>query len=685
VRRIVTFASLVAVYFASGKLGLSLAFVHESATAVWPPSGIALAALLVLGLRVWPALLAGAFLVNITTSGDLPSSIAIAAGNTLEGIVAAWLVMRYANGRRAFERAVDILRFTVFGAIAAPVIAATVGTTALVAFGLAARADYASIWGTWWCGDAVGAIVFPPLILLWPSSARAIQVRARPIEGAALALTTGLVSAAIFGDTPLGRLHEPLEFLVVPLLLWAALRFGAFETAVTVVFMGAIAFSGTIAGYGPFVRPDPNAALLLFQAFLGFRMPVLLAVAAEVAARTKTEAEVRRLNEDLEARVRERTEALLRSQEHLTEAQQIGQVGSWEWDIPQNVLRWSEELYRLYGATREQAASYEAFLGFVHPEDREAVRTVVARTLATHTPFSVEHRIVRPDGEVRVMHGQGRVVVNEAGDPVRMVGTGQDVTERWQATEERAQLLGEQMARRRAEEANKAKDEFLATLSHELRTPLNAALGWAHMLRTMPLDEHRRTKVTDAIHRNLLLQARLVSDILDVTRMSIGSMRIEQGLAPLAAVMAGAVEMVQELATSKNVAIHISPAAWSVILPGDESRLQQVIWNLLANAVKFAKNGGRVDVDVVPAGGSVTIAIQDDGPGIDPAFLPHVFEQFRQADPSPTREHSGLGLGLAIASHIVELHGGTIVASNTPGSGARFTICLPAASATMGS
>lgn len=684
-RQVLTFLLFVAVYVAAGKIGLSLAFVHESSTAVWPPSGIALAALLIVGLRLWPAVFAGAFLVNITTSGHLGSSVAIAIGNTLEAVVAAWLVNRYANGRHAFERAADILRFTVLGAMAAPLIAATVGTTALVTAGLADSADYLSIWGTWWCGDAVGSMVFPPLVLLWPSSMQAFQSRKRPVEAVALALITGILSAVIFGDTPLGRLHEPLEFLIVPLLLWAALRFGAFETTLTILFMGVIAFIGTLAGYGPFVRPDANTSLLLFQAFLGFRMPVLLAVAAEVAARAATEAEVRRLNEDLEARVRERTDALVRSQEHLTEAQQIGQVGSWEWDIRQNVLRWSDELYRLYGARTEDAASYEGFLAFVHPGDREMVQGVVANALATAGPFRMDHRIVRSDGEVRVMHGQGRVIVDDTGAPSRMVGTGQDVTERWKAAEERAQLLGEQAARRQAEEANTAKDQFLATLSHELRTPLNAALGWAQMLRTMPLDEHRRTRVTDAIHRNLLLQARLVSDILDVTRISVGTMRIEKSVAPLAAIMTGASDMVQELAASKRVTIHISPVAWTVVLPGDESRLQQVIWNLLANAVKFAKPGGRVDVEVTVGSGVVTIAIQDDGPGIDPAFLPHVFEQFRQADSSPTREHSGLGLGLAIARHIVELHGGTITAANTPGSGARLTISLPAPSATISS
>jgi signal transduction histidine kinase len=227
----------------------------------------------------------------------------------------------------------------------------------------------------------------------------------------------------------------------------------------------------------------------------------------------------------------------------------------------------------------------------------------------------------------------------------------------------------------------RAKDEFLAILSHELRTPLNAALGWAHTLRELPPGDARSLRATDAIYRNLFIQARLVSDIMDVSRIARGTLLMETGRVDVAAIIDAAIEMVREAAAARNITIdtHASPGA--VDLVADSKRLQQVLWNLLSNAVKFGREGGRVRVAVTDGADALSIAVEDDGPGIDPAFLPFVFEQFRQADGSSKRRHDGLGLGLAIARHIIEQHGGTIAATNTPGGGACFTIRLPPHSA----
>jgi PAS domain S-box-containing protein len=366
-------------------------------------------------------------------------------------------------------------------------------------------------------------------------------------------------------------------------------------------------------------------------------------------------------------------------QARLLEAQRLAHVGSWEWDIGSNTVWWSEELYRIYGVP-SFGATYESFLERLLPEDRETVDATVRRAFDTAEPFVFEHRIVRPDGEIRVLSARGEVVTDAGGRPIRMLGTGQDITERRRAEEERAQLLLEQHGRREAEEASRLKDQFLATLSHELRTPLNAVLGWAQMLMRQQLDPEKARKAIEAIYRNATAQSQLVSDILDVSRINSGLLRLDLELLDLTHVIEGAIDTVRAAAEQKTLVFEttVDPAVPAVY--GDRNRLRQVVWNLLANAVKFTPSGGGVHVRLTSEAGQAVIAVEDDGPGIDEAFLPYLFQVFRQADDSVTREHAGLGLGLAIARHIVELHGGTVSAANRRPGGAVFTVRLPAAS-----
>jgi signal transduction histidine kinase len=257
-----------------------------------------------------------------------------------------------------------------------------------------------------------------------------------------------------------------------------------------------------------------------------------------------------------------------------------------------------------------------------------------------------------------------------------MLGIGHDVTERQQAEEARAELISEQAKLREAEGANSAKDAFLATLSHELRTPLNAALGWAHILRDSMRAEGRDDRAVQAIYRNLLLQSQLVSDILDVSRIVRGELPLERARVDMASVFEDALDTVREAAETRRVRVEITTVG-STDVVGDARRLHQVAWNLLSNAVKFAADGGDVRVSILEGPEWVECAVEDDGPGIAPDFLPYMFEQFRQADSSVRRKHGGLGLGLAIAQEIVRRHEGVISAANRAGGGAVLTVRLP--------
>ncbi len=243
-------------------------------------------------------------------------------------------------------------------------------------------------------------------------------------------------------------------------------------------------------------------------------------------------------------------------------------------------------------------------------------------------------------------------------------------------------IISERLARVEAEQANRLKDEFLATVSHELRTPLNAIIGWTHMVRTGSLDEATVSRAIETIERNARAQAQLIEDILDVSRVITGKLRLNIEPVDVAAVINAAIDSVQLAADSKGIQLEVtlSPAARHV--SGDASRLQQVVWNLLSNAIKFTPEGGRVSVRLERAGADAKITVQDTGEGINRDFLPFIFDRFRQADGTSTRIHGGLGLGLAIVRHLVEVHGGTIEAeSQGEGLGAQFTIRLPLANA----
>jgi PAS domain S-box-containing protein len=265
------------------------------------------------------------------------------------------------------------------------------------------------------------------------------------------------------------------------------------------------------------------------------------------------------------------------------------------------------------------------------------------------------------------------------GEPLCYVTIERDITARKRTEEKLAQLLlRERAARADAEKANRLKDEFLATLSHELRTPLNAVIGWSRILKAGRLDNESSAHAIDVIERNAWAQKQIIEDILDVSRVITGKLQLHLGPVDLNTVVNAALDAVKPALEAKEIKIETHYQPQLKVLAGDADRLQQVVWNLLSNASKFTPVGGTVSVRVVQDEKYATVEVKDTGPGIAPEFLPHVFERFRQADGSTTRTHGGLGLGLAIVRHLVELHGGLIAAENVAnGSGAIFTVKLP--------
>jgi PAS domain S-box-containing protein len=633
---------LAIVYIAAGKLGLLFASVHASATAVWPPTGIALAALLLLGRRAWPAVAVGAFVVNDTTAGSVATSLGIALGNTLEGLLGAWLVERMAGGLRAFDRPRDVFALAA-AVVPGAFVSASIGVASLAIAGYAPIADLDTIWLTWALGDVAGALLVAPPILLWATTdgehgrGEGETRRAHLIELAALLTVVVALAAVIWSGLAPGELRRyPLAFVAIPPLLWAAYRFGRREAATVLLLLAAIAVYGTLRGFGPFSPLPPRHALLVLQGFMATMALMTLVVASLAWSR-------------------EREISLLQ-----TIIDRIP-VMITMYEPDSRVLRLNREFERITGWSMEEARTVDLLERcYPDPVYRDRVRAYM-ESLA--------------DGwRDLVMTTRSGEQIETAWSNVRLpddtrIGIGLDARERKRAEAER------ERAHAQAEASSRAKDEFFAMLGHELRNPLGAITTALHVIDLCgPLDE-RSDEARAIIRRQVRQLVRLVDDLLDVTRLATGKVSLSLRRIDLAAVARRAVEGVS--ARGRTVTCRADAPVW---IDADETRIEQILGNLLGNALKFTSAGGRITVTAEVDGPEAVLRVEDDGAGVPPDLLPRIFDLFVQGQTTLHRREAGLGIGLTLVQRLVDLHRGRIEAtSEGPGRGSAFTVRLPAA------
>lgn len=663
------------VYFAAAEFGLSLASVHTNVSPVWPPTGVAIAALLIFGRSFWPAILLGAFGANLLTHVSVMTAAGIAVGNTLEALTAWYLLRRFRPARKTFESIVGVSQFVLFAVVLSPAVSATIGNLSLCLGGAARWSNFTSLWLTWWLGDGFGALVVAPFLISWTSPVK-LTNRSKLLEGGVLLVLLFVVSMAVFAGWVPGRRQDyPVEHLCLPFLVWAALRFDQRLLCSTLLLLSGVAVWGTSRGYGPFIQASPNESLLLLLLFVGVTTLMALALHAATSERRIAEEEKLTLRAEMELQ-RERIADIV--------AHVPGVV--WEaWGQPdaatQRINFVSAYVEEMLGYSQEDWLSTANFwLTIVHPEDRERAAAEAAAKFATRKGGISRFRWLAKDGREVWVDAHSIVVCDEKGDPVGMRGVTMDVTRAIIAEKERSELLLlEREARAQAEEASRLKDEFLANTSHELRTPLNAIVGWSRLLRSGQLDADTSAHAFEAIERNAWSQAQIVNDLLDVSRIITGKLHLTYLPTDLLDVVNAAIDVVRPAAEAKGISIVTNNNAFGLIVNGDANRLQQIAWNLLANAVKFTSDGGVVEISLLRDNSFAKLMIADTGPGIKPEFLPHAFERFTQAESGTTKKHGGLGLGLAIVRHLAELHGGHVEAKNREGgNGAVFTVTLPA-------
>ncbi len=716
---------VAALYILAAKLGLKLAFVHASATAVWPPAGIALAALLLRGYRMWPAVFIGAFVANITTAGSLGTSLGIAAGNTLEAVAGVYLVTRFASGRHAFARGQDVIKFFVLAALVSTTVSATIGVGSLVLGGFAPWSNALSIWLTWWLGDAAGVALLAPLLVLWAESPRPRWGAARLIEGGLLLFSLVGVGQLVFGSVLLhGPRGYPIDFIAVPPLVWAAFRFGQRDTATAAFVLASMALWGTLHGQGPFHRDDPNESLLLVQAFVGLNAALALAFAAVVAEKKRVDEErlalvpealaARRFAETSEKRASFLAEAsavlgssidydatLVRLTRlaipllaDLCAVDLLQEDGTIRRVAHAHVDPSKEDLVRDHRARHGFNAAASSGVPAVIRTRRAALVSDATSDDLAEAASNPEHltvlrrldlrswMIVPLIAHDRVLGAVSFAITESARRYTRVdLALAETVGNRAASAIENARLYREaQAARAEAETANRLKDEFLAMLGHELRNPLGAISNAVHILdRVEDVRSQSATHAREIITRQVQHLGGLIDDLLDVGRVVTGKIRLDRGPLDLFQAVERALHTLGAVGKSSDHVIRVQGE--SVWIDGDVTRIEQVVLNLVENALRYTPAGGSIQLDTHRQGGRAVLRVQDSGMGIHRDLLPRVFDLFVQGERGADRAHGGLGIGLTLVKRLVELHDGTAEAASAgPGAGSVFTITFPALS-----
>jgi signal transduction histidine kinase/integral membrane sensor domain MASE1 len=697
IRNIVALAVL---YTGIAKLGLMLDAVSGFATLVWPPTGLALAALLLFGSRLWPGVWLGAFVVNVWVGASWPVAIGIATGNTLEAIIGTYALSRWAGFEGSFDRLRHVIGLLLPVALGSTMVSATLGVSSLVLGGVISADRMLETWRAWWVGDMLGALVVAPLIFTWRRPLHWKASLIRLVEGLFLAGGVTAASLAVFLRPP-GEAYNPFAspYVLFPFFVWAAVRFELRGAATATALASGLAVWGTTRGLGPFVRERLASSLLALQTFMACVAVTPLVVGAAISDRIQAV----RDRDHLVNRFRtlalasrsfaesnlELPDLLRKIAQHVVEA--LGDVcvvrvltgdGSQPdvvsihhadpkalallrkavedghetgLEVPRSGVLPSDTSFFLPIVSQDDFRSsapaklWPYFDGFrirsfmavpLRDHDRITGSIVAART-SRGFPYAVEDRSLLEE------------LSDRAGFAIRDARLHQDL-----------------------KVALQARDDFLAVASHELKTPLAALLMQLQSLqraagRAAP--PARVEQRIDKAARSGVRLERLVNQLLDVSRITAGRLGLEPELVNLTEVAKEVIERFREAG---------DPQAGSIILrcfdavngQWDRSRIEQVVTNLLSNAVKYGQ-GKPVEVSLSGEGGAAVLRVEDHGIGIDEEHQKKIFQRFERA--VAARDFGGLGLGLWIAGQIVEASGGKIEVTSVPGRGSTFTVRLP--------
>jgi signal transduction histidine kinase/integral membrane sensor domain MASE1 len=688
--------ALAVLYFGVARAGLAITFEAEQVSVIWPPTGLALAALLLFGYRLWPGIAFGAFIANIVANEPTITAFGIALGNTLEAATGAWLLRRFGFNNQMLHPS-DVLNLLLSSAVISTMISATIGVTSLCAGGVQPWASYGLLWRIWWVGDATGALIVAPLLLTWGSRQPALWQQRNVAEAVLLLALMSVVCMEIFTTSSING--HTFVYIVFPFIILAALRLQQQGVTAATVIASATAIWATLHNTGPFSGASVEHNLILLQIFMGVVSMTGLLLSATVARSRNTEAELREGKTRLAAELEVMNDLYhynirLASSPHLQAA--LIEVLDASIKITQadfgniQILNPEGKGLRIV-AHRGFKQDFLDHFKYVPIEEGTSVCARAAhmggRLIVKDVeqdPEFAEHREIARSAGFRAV--QSTPLFSAKGMLLGMLST--HFREPQLPSELNFRMLdlyalqaASLIERMRVEEAlqlaDARKNNFLAVLAHELRNPLAPIKNSVDILK-LSADTAIRAQAENIIERQIKHMIHLIDDLMDVSRITRDKIELRKQPTKLQDIINCAVETSDSLIKKHGHELAVHLPEDPVWLDADFDRVSQIFSNLLNNAAKYTPNGGRIEVNVKKKETSVVISVRDNGIGIPENMLQRIFDMFSQVDSSLDRSQGGLGIGLTLAKRLIEMHGGNITVSS-PGinGGSEFLVTLP--------
>ncbi len=628
------------------------------ATFVWPPTGIALTALLLFGTKLWPGIWLAAFCVNLQMGASTWVAATIGIGNTLEAVFAVLWLQKYVGFHRTFDRLRDVLGFVSFAAFLSTTVNATIGVTALCIGKTIPWEQYQTTWFAWWLGDIMGDLIVAPMLLLWIAPMKLKQTLWTYTEALSLGICTVFVGLISFGGVGV-KVVRP--YFLFPPLIWACIRFGQKGSVLTVFLIATLAIWFTAIGQGPFASTQLREGLSYLDMFL-----VVLSVTGLVLASIVTQWNQTHQKLVLEIEERKRQEARIRESEaRFRLMADAAPVMIW--------ISGTDKLYNYFNKTwlAFRGRTFEEELGNgwaqgLHPVDLERCLDTYSRSFDSRKDFKMEYRLKRCDGGFRFLdHGTPRYAPD--GTFQGYIGSCIDIDDRKKIEKALNEAIG-------------VRDEFLSVASHELRTPLTAMQFQIEILDRI---FHKRAgDLAQTVDRSVIVQgllqqirrfSKLINDMFDVSRITAGQFRLDLEDIDFSSIVKEVCDRHKEESRNAGCEIKLeideNPTGRC-----DRTRLDQIVTNLLSNALKFGP-GQPIEIKVGQNSASISLSVKDHGIGISSEHQKNLFKRFKQF--APKQNYHGLGLGLWIVHKIVKGLGGEIVVESQPGKGSIFKVILP--------
>lgn len=622
------------VYYISAKFGLRFAFINESATSLWPPTGITIAAYLLFGYRVWPAILLGAFFTNVTTAGTILTSIAIALGNTLEGLLASYLVNKYAQGKYAFDRARDIFLFVILAGFLSTLISATIGVTSLALFEFVSWDSYLSVWQTWWLGDVAGAIMITPLIVLWVT---------KPIskwKSLGEVLKAGIfISAAVFTSMFVFSGIFPYPYLCIPVLMWIAFHFGQRAGITAVFLMSLVAIWLTLNGTGPYVNAGVNVghSLILVQFFVGTATVTTLILASLAN-------ELKQFDERIKSTIDSIGDGIVAT------------------DALGRIVMINKAFEDIFGYKKSEAVGKVVF-EIINAQDEKGNSVPVANRALT-IAFTTGSRVSKT---------HYLVSKNNIKFPAHIVATPIILDNKIIGAEEVIRDITVE------KQIDRSKSEFVSLASHQLRTPPSIVKWYVELLLKSPDFPKLTDKQKDYINRIQQAADRmiiLVNTLLNVSRLELGTFRTKIETVDIVKVAKDAILELELDIKAKNLQIEEEYDPKLSKIQADLGGLTIVFQNLLSNAVKYTERNGKISIKIGLLNNQIIITVKDTGYGIPKDEQSKIFTKLFRSYNVAQHVSEGNGLGLYIVKSILSRMNSTISFESVEGKGTTFTVVL---------